>query len=1112
MLRVPTDARLVDTRRCPRILLALTLVVAQLVLGLGAVPSTSAAPVSHTIDLRVLLIDDDSAWVDALQGQMTVEGIPFTAIPMRSETRPVVTAAFLSSGDHAFFQAVILPSYLGGGLSSDELAAVRAFEAKFGVREVDAFNYANPAVGLNVASVAGDIAGTTATVTAAGKSDGFQYLNGPVPYGPGSYSYLATPLSATSEPPMPPGATFTTMLSAPIPNSNTPGSLMGVYASGGVEQMIITSAMNFFQPHFKTVAHGILGWATRGVHLGYNRNRMTFHVDDAFSAVALWDPEHNCTPGEDCPRHPDGTSVYPESSIRLTPEDITYAEQWQAANNYTLTLAYNGFYAAPDDPLTQSLVAKKASFRWLNHGLEHLYQGCVQDFSVIPWRCATDGSGNIVWMSQEQIFNEINANIAVANTYGLPINPTEYLSGEHSGLFKTPQQLTDNPNFVAAVSQAGLTTIGADASREPAPRQVGTAMTAPRHPTILYYNAATVAQEVDEFNWLYSTRANGGSGYCEDNPAVATCVAPLDEAGFMSTIIPNDAAFNFGFILSNDPRPFYAHTSNMGGDRIIYPLIGSILNMYRAAFAPSAPLENLTLTEVSETFAQQSAWAASGMSDAPSATASITSGTITIRNSGTAPVPLTAPTGTSVSGATLEAYGGEVSGWVPAAPSTTGVVPGAPVLTLGSPNFAVGQPGALTISAAGQPAPNISVSGALPPGLTFTGGTGGASITGTPTTAGDYPISVTAVNGAGRDTVAVTLRVGTLPTFTSAASAGVLVGSALNFTVAASGSPTPTLTIAGALPSGVTFRANANGTATLSGTPTVAGTTSLTFTATNSAGSTTQAFTLTVHAPLKFTSPASSTATVGTAFSFRVTTSGTPVPTITKTGSLPAGVTFIANSDGTATISGTPAAGWNGNYFLTITARNSFGSAQQSYVLTVGQGLAITSANTKTFSVGTASSFTVRATGTPTPTLSLSGTLPAGIAFTNNGNGTATLAGNAAPGTGGTYPLTIRATNTQGTVTQAFTLTVRQAPAFTSPSSFTGARSATLNFIITTTGFPVPKLSKSGALPSGLTFTAGSDGTARITGRTTTAGTFVLNVTATNAQGTATQAVTVRIT
>ena len=810
----------------------------------------------------------------------------------------------------------------------------------------------------------------------------------------------------------------------------------------------------------------------------------------------------------------DGTSVYPESSIRLTPEDITFAEQWQAAKNYTFTLAYNGFYAAPDDPLTQSLVAKKASFRWLNHGLEHLYQGCVQDFSVIPWRCATDASGNIVWLSQEQVFNEINANIAVANTYGLPINPKEYLSGEHSGLFLTPQQPIDNPNFVAAVSQAGLTTIGADASREPAPRPVGTAMTAPRHPTILYYNAATVAQEVDEFNWLYTTRANGGSGYCEDNPAVATCVAPLDEAGFMSTIIPNDAAFNLGFILSNDPRPFYAHTSNMGGDRIIYPLVETMLNMYRAAFTSNTPLLNLTLTEVSEAFAQQSAWAADGMTEAPRATASITSGTITIRNSGNSPVPLTAPTGTAVSGATLEAYGGEMSGWVPAAPSTTAVVPGAPVITLGAQSFAVGRPGTLAISAAGQPAPNISVTGALPPGLTFTPGAGSASITGTPTTAGDYPISVTAVNGAGRDTVAVTLRVGTLPTFTSAASASVLAGTALNFTVAASGSPTPTLTVAGALPSGVTFRANANGTATLSGTPTVAGTTSLTFTATNSAGSATQAFTLTVNAssPPKFTSPATSTGTVGTPYSFKVTTSGTPVPTITKTGSLPSGVTFTANTDGTATIAGTPAEGWNGNYFLTITARNSLGSVQQSFVLTVGQALAITSANAKTFTVGTAASFTIRATGTPTPAVSLAGTLPAGLTFTSNANGTATLAGTAAPGTGGTYPLTIRATNSQGSVTQAFTLTVRQAPTFTSPSSFTGGRGVTLNFVITTSGFPAAKLSKTGALPSGLTFTAGSDGTARISGRTSVAGTFVLNVTATNAVGTATQSVTVRIT
>ena len=318
-------------------LAVLTLVVAQMFFVLGHVPSTSAATASQTVDLRVLVIDDDSPSIEALQSQMTVEGVPFTAVPMSSATRPAVTAAYLSNGDHAFYQAVILPSYSGGGLSAAELTALRSFEATFGVREVDAYNWANPAVGLNYATVLGDLpAGTVATATAAGLANGFQYLNGPVTFSAGSYSYLATPLTATSNPALPAGATFTTLLSAPI-NATTPGSLIGVYSSAGVEQMIITSVMNFNQSHFKFLAHGIISWATRGIHLGYNRNRMTFHVDDAFSDVALWDPVHNCTPGEDCPRNPDGSSVYPESTIRLTPDDVAFATQWQAAHNYTLT-------------------------------------------------------------------------------------------------------------------------------------------------------------------------------------------------------------------------------------------------------------------------------------------------------------------------------------------------------------------------------------------------------------------------------------------------------------------------------------------------------------------------------------------------------------------------------------------------------------------------------------------------------------------------------------------------------------------------------------------------------------------------------------------------------
>jgi len=57
--------------------------------------------------------------------------------------------------------------------------------------------------------------------------------------------------------------------------------------------------------------------------------------------------------------------------------------------------------------------------------------------------------------------------------------------------------------------------------------------------------------------------------------------------------------------------------------------------------------------------------------------------------------------------------------------------------------------------------------------------------------------------------------------------------------------------------------------------------------------------------------------------------------------------------------------------------------------------------------------------------ISLSGVLPGGVTFTDNGDGTATLAGAPAVGSGGVYPLTFTASNgIQPAATQVFTLTV----------------------------------------------------------------------------------------
>ena len=83
----------------------------------------------------------------------------------------------------------------------------------------------------------------------------------------------------------------------------------------------------------------------------------------------------------------------------------------------------------------------------------------------------------------------------------------------------------------------------------------------------------------------------------------------------------------------------------------------------------------------------------------------------------------------------------------------------------------------------------------------------------------------------------------------------------------------------------------------------------------------------------------------------------------------------------------------------------------------------ITSAGNVTFTIGTAGTFTVTATGTPTPTFSLGGdTLPAGVTFDET---TGVLSGTPDAGTGGTYDLTITAQNgVSPDATQNFTLTV----------------------------------------------------------------------------------------
>jgi hypothetical protein len=99
----------------------------------------------------------------------------------------------------------------------------------------------------------------------------------------------------------------------------------------------------------------------------------------------------------------------------------------------------------------------------------------------------------------------------------------------------------------------------------------------------------------------------------------------------------------------------------------------------------------------------------------------------------------------------------------------------------------------------------------------------------------------------------------------------------------------------------------------------------------------------------------------------------------------------------------------------------------------------ITSSPSSTFVVGHGKSITNSAAGSPTPFLYEVGTLPSGITFTNNANGTATLSGTPASGSSGTYPLTIGASNgVAADGMQNYTLTVLGQPTTPTTGSVTG--------------------------------------------------------------------------
>jgi hypothetical protein len=138
----------------------------------------------------------------------------------------------------------------------------------------------------------------------------------------------------------------------------------------------------------------------------------------------------------------------------------------------------------------------------------------------------------------------------------------------------------------------------------------------------------------------------------------------------------------------------------------------------------------------------------------------------------------------------------------------------------------------------------------------------------------------------------------------------------------------------------------------------------------------------------------------------------------------------------------------------------------------VPESPSFTSASSASGTEAVSFSFTVTTTGGPDkPAISTTSDLPSGVTLTDNGDGTATLAGTPAVGSAGTYPVTLTATDAAGSATQAFTLTVSPEAGFhisttTLPDAAVGS-SYSQQLHASGAGTGTVRWAKIGALPRG---------------------------------------------
>jgi hypothetical protein len=399
------------------------------------------------------------------------------------------------------------------------------------------------------------------------------------------------------------------------------------------------------------------------------------------------------------------------------------------------------------------------------------------------------------------------------------------------------------------------------------------------------------------------------------------------------------------------------------------------------------------------------------------------------------------------------------------------------------PVATAGVPYSTTVTTTNGSSPiTYSVStGTLPAGLTLNSSTG--VLSGTPTLAGSYPFTISAVDFSA---VPVTVRqnytLAVDPAISTTSLSNAIAGTSYSqpIAVTGAGSTVTYALVTGTLPTGVTLTSTG-----LGGIPTVAGTYTFTLKATSNAESSAASSNYTVNV-FSITPSTLPGGVMNTAYSQQLTAAGAAGGpyTIAESGTLPTGITYAGGL-----LSGTPTQ--SGNFPVSIQIMDAHGNMSPviTYELVIStSALSCTPTTLPGGATSVAYSQTIACSGGPgtTPSFAVtSGTLPNGLTLapaTGIISGTPVLAG-----------------------TYNFTITASEQTATTPVVTYTQALSYT-NVVITAS----PLTITTSSLPSGVDGNSYSQ-QITYTGGAGTAPTWHVSVATTPAPGTVTTATNLTI-